>query len=229
MGFWFRSRSKKNRFSRWWPSWTSHQNNFSFFDLQHVQVTLMLPTKFQVNWPFGSGEERKNTLDFSRLPPCQPSWISDWNNCSFFLIYKSPRCFLPSSNSTGLSVQEKKKKIDFQEGHHGSHLECPIGMILTVFDLQAILMLSTKIKVNWPFGSEEAKDRFSRWPPWRPSWWPSWISVRNNLNYFWYTSHPNASSQVSSQLAFQFRSRSKKYIFKMAATMAILGFQSEQF
>ena len=29
-----------------------------------VQVTLMLPTKFQVNWPFGSEEEAKNR--FSR-------------------------------------------------------------------------------------------------------------------------------------------------------------------
>ena len=29
-----------------------------------VQVTLMLPTKFGVNWPFGSGEEVKNS--FSR-------------------------------------------------------------------------------------------------------------------------------------------------------------------
>ena len=25
----------------------------------YLQVTLMLPTKFQVNWPFGSGEEAK--------------------------------------------------------------------------------------------------------------------------------------------------------------------------
>ena len=29
---------------------------FFFFDLQ---VTPMLPTKFRVNWPFGSGEEAK--------------------------------------------------------------------------------------------------------------------------------------------------------------------------
>ena len=35
-------------------SWISNQKDFSFFDLQ---VTLMLPSKFQVNWPFGSGEE----------------------------------------------------------------------------------------------------------------------------------------------------------------------------
>ena len=32
------------------------RQEFSYFDLQ---VTLMLPTKFGVNWPFGSGEEAK--------------------------------------------------------------------------------------------------------------------------------------------------------------------------
>ena len=34
----------------------------------------MLPTKFQVRWPFGSGVEAKNR--FSRWRPWQPSWIS---------------------------------------------------------------------------------------------------------------------------------------------------------
>ena len=38
----------KNRFSRWWPSWISDPNDFSYFDLL---VTLMLPVKFQDNWP----------------------------------------------------------------------------------------------------------------------------------------------------------------------------------
>ena len=33
-----------------------------------------------------------------------------------FFIHKSPRYFLPSFESTGLSVQEKKHKIDFQDG-----------------------------------------------------------------------------------------------------------------
>ena len=35
-----------------------------FFALFGLQVTLMLSTKFQVNWPFSSGEEAKNR--FSR-------------------------------------------------------------------------------------------------------------------------------------------------------------------
>ena len=33
------------------------------------------------------------------------------------------------------SVQEKKRKIDFQDGHNGSHLRFPIGFILATFDL----------------------------------------------------------------------------------------------
>ena len=40
----------------------------------------MLPTKFQVNWPFGSGEEAENR--FSRWS----SWISDRNDFSHLLV-----------------------------------------------------------------------------------------------------------------------------------------------
>ena len=32
------------------------------------------------------------------------------------MIYKSPRCFLASLESIGLSVQEEKRKIDFPDG-----------------------------------------------------------------------------------------------------------------
>ena len=47
-----------------------------------------------------------------------------------FFIYESPRCFLLSFESIGLSVQKKKGKIDFQDG---CHLGFPIGMILAIF------------------------------------------------------------------------------------------------
>ena len=64
-----------------------------------------------------------------------------------------------------------------------------------IFDLQVTLMLPSKLGVNWPFGSgEEAKNRFSRWRT-------SWISNLKDFSYFWSTSHPDASYQVSSQLA----------------------------
>ena len=114
---------------------------------------------------------------------------------SLFLIYKSPRCFLASLEAIGLSVQEKKRKIDFQDGSHGGHLGFTIGMILPIVDLQVTPML--------PGSGEEAKNRFSIWQP-------SWISDRHDFSYFLSTSHPDASYQVWSQLAFRFRRSSKK-------------------
>ena len=56
------------------------------------------------------------------------------------------RCFLSSFKSVGLSVQEKKQKIDFLDGGHGGHLGFPIRTILAIFELQVILMLPTKFK-----------------------------------------------------------------------------------
>ena len=52
---------------------------------------------------------------------------------------------------------------------------------LATFDLQVTPMLSSKFGVNWPLNSgEEAKNRFSRWQPWQPSW----ISDLSNLATF---------------------------------------------
>ena len=59
---------------------------------------------------------------------------------------KSPKCFLPSFESTGLSVQEKKRKIDFQDAScHGTHPGFTIGTILAIFDLQVTPMLPNTI------------------------------------------------------------------------------------
>ena len=80
--------------------------------------------------------------------------------------------------SVGLSVQEKKQKNRFQDGRHGGHLGFPIGKNLAITITQK---LPSQVGVSWPFGSgEEAKNRFSRWPPLRPSW----ISHRNDFSYF---------------------------------------------
>ena len=51
-------------------SWISDRN-----DLFDQLFALILPTKFRVNLPFGSGEETQIRL--SRWPPRPPSWISD--------------------------------------------------------------------------------------------------------------------------------------------------------
>ena len=55
-----------------------------------------------------------------------------------------------SSESIGLSAQEKKFNIDFQDG---GHLGFPIRMILATCYLQVTSILPMKFQVNWPFGS----------------------------------------------------------------------------
>ena len=88
--------------------------------------------------------------------------------------------------------------MDFQDGGHGGHTGFPVCTILAIFDLQVTPMLPSKFGVNWPLGSgEKAKNRFSRWWPWPPSW----ISDRHDFSYFCSTGHLDASYQVSSQLA----------------------------
>ena len=47
--------------------------------------------------------------------------------------------------------------------------------------------------------------------------------------YFWSTSHPDTSYQISSPCAFLFRRKSSKKIFKLATVAAILDFLLEWF
>ena len=86
----------------------------------------MLPSKFGVNRPFGSGKEANNR--FSRWLPWRPAWISDRSDFIFDL--EVTQCFLARLESIGLSVQEKKRKTDFQDSCHGGQLGFPIGAIL---------------------------------------------------------------------------------------------------
>ena len=113
-----------------------------------VQVNPMHPTKFQDNWPFGSGEEAKHR--FSRWPPLRPSalWIK-----TILTIFdlQVTRYFLLSFKPIGLLEHEKKRKINFQDGRDCGHLGFPIGIILAIFDLQVTPMLPTELQVNWPF------------------------------------------------------------------------------
>ena len=117
---------------------------------------------------------RSKKTKFSRWRPCRPSLISDRKFLAIFDL-QVPRCFLPSFKSNGISVQEKKWKLDFQDGGH-----------LLIFD-------------------------------------------RKHFNNVWSTSHPNVSYQVSCKLAFRFRRRNEKQIFKMATTAANLNFQLDDF
>ena len=56
--------------------------------------------------------------------------------------------------STGLSVKEKKRKIDFQDG---GHLGFPIGTILAIFDLQVTLMVPSKFVESISLSVQEKK------------------------------------------------------------------------
>ena len=96
-----------------------------------LQVTLMLPTKFQVSWPNGSGEEAKIACRHLGFPI---------GTFLAFFIYRSPRCFLPSFKSIGSSVQKLKRPSWISDWN-----------ALSCFDLQVTPMLSSKFQVNWLF------------------------------------------------------------------------------
>ena len=77
--------------------------------------------------------------------------ILDFRSARFHLFFylQVTRFFLASFESIGLSVLEKKRKIDFQNGGQGGHFGFTIGRILVNFDLQVTPMLLTKYQVNW--------------------------------------------------------------------------------
>ena len=205
----------QNRISRWppwWPSWISDQNNFSYF-LICKSHWYFLPSFESIRL---SVQEKKQNR-FTRWPPWQSSSISDRNN---FYYFWSASCLNTSYQvSIGLSVQETKGKIEFQDGCLGSHLGFPIGTILAIFDL----ILPTKFLSQFTF-------RFRRWSAkyifkmaMMAAIYDFWS---NNFSYFWSASCLDTSYQISSQLAFRFKRRSAKQISKM---VVILDFWSEWF
>ena len=128
-----------------------------------------------------------------------------------------------------LSVQEKKRKINFQDGGHGGHLGLLIETIFATFDLQDTLMLHTKFQVNWLFysGVQEMKRQIDFKDSSQGGYFG--FPIGTILPLFLITSHPDASYKVLSQLAFRFRRKSEKLMFKMAVMAAILDIRSEQF
>ena len=136
-------------------------------------------------------------------------------------MYKSPKCSLPSFKSNGLLFQEKKQKLDFQNGGHGRHLGFPIGTSLAIFDLQVTQMLPTKFRVNLPFRSEEEKNRFLRWRPWRPSW----IAERKDFSCF--ALQDSLMLPTSFKSAIRFRRRSE-LDFQDSCHGSHLGFPIEK-
>ena len=180
----------------------------------YLHVTLILHIKFRVHWPFCSGEQVQNR--FSRWLLWQPYCIFEKNNFRFFYLQVTQ-----SFESIGLLVQEKKRKIGVQDGGHGGHVGLWIRMILVNFDLRVTLMLSTKFRVNWPFSpGEEAKNRFSRWRPWRLSL----ETDRNDFCHFWSITHFNASYPVSINIGLLVQEKKAKIDFQHGGHGDHLGF-----
>ena len=154
--------------------------------ISDLQVFQIIPTKFQVNWHFGSREEVQNW--FSIWPPWQPCWISIRNNFSYFWSISDQ--ITSYQVSSQLAFQFRKKR--FSRCSYGGHLGFLISSNLVTFYLQVTPIFPAKFWVNWPFCSGEVQNRFSRWPP----WWLSWISDRNDFRYFWSGVCLNTSYQV---------------------------------
>ena len=160
-----------------------------------LQVTSIIPMNFWVKCPFGSG--KKVQTDFQ---DGHHGRNLEFQQFELFFIYKSPRCFLPSFESTGLSVQKKKRKIDFRDGRHLCISDQnDFSYFWSTSHPDASYQFSNQLAL-W-FRKISKKKSVSRL---------SWISNLNNLSYFKSTGHSNASYQVSSQLAFQFKRRSEK-------------------
>ena len=90
-------------------------------------VDLQVTSILSLLW-VSSGEKVQNKI--FKMATIAAIWDSLSQRFELFFIYKSPRCFLSSFESIGLSVQKKKGKIDCQDGRH---LGFPIGTILAIF------------------------------------------------------------------------------------------------
>ena len=78
----------------------------------------MLPTKFGVSWPFGSGEEAKNR--FLRWQPCWASWIYD-QNFSYFDLLVTPMLPIKLQDKPFVSGEEAKNRFSRLQPSWTSH------------------------------------------------------------------------------------------------------------
>ena len=142
--------------------------------------------------------------------------------------FKSPQYFLYILKSIGLSFQDNKRKIDFQDFGHGGHLGFFHPNDFSYFYLQVIPILPNKFGVDWPFVSEEAKNRFQDFGH------GSHLGFRNGTILAIFDLQVTPMLPTKFQVNWPFNSgeeakKKKKKILKMAAMAAILDFRLEQF
>ena len=127
------------------------------FNILIVQNTLILLSKFQVYWLFGSGEEAQN-----RFWRWRPAWILDLSGFNYFDLQVAP--ILPISfESVGLSVQETKRKEDFQDGGHDGRLGFPTETILIISSTSCIeTSYQVSSQLAFQFRRRSAKTIFTK-------------------------------------------------------------------
>ena len=92
-----------------------------------ASVISILPMNFE---SIALSVQEKSSKQIFKMAAIAAIWDFLPQRFELFLIYKSPRCFLPSFELISLSVQKKKGKTDFQDGRHLGFL---IGRILAIF------------------------------------------------------------------------------------------------
>ena len=145
----------------------------------------MLPTRFQVNWPFGSGEEEKNR--FSRWPPRGHLWFRIGTILAIFDEQVTP--MFPSKFQISWFFVQRKRKIDFKDGRHRDHLGFSARNDFSYF---FFIYKSPRCSAGFSVQEKKQNNKFRRRPP---------FPIGMILSIFWSTRHPDASYQVSSQLA----------------------------
>ena len=130
------SRTFRNRFWRWRPSWISDWNDFSYV-LLYKLPWYFLPSSSQFDFRFRRRSAKKIFKSIG----------GHGSHLGFpqFLIYSVSQYFLSSFETNDLSVHEKKRKIDFQDG---GHLVFPNETILAIFDLQVASILQLAFRVR---------------------------------------------------------------------------------
>ena len=83
--------------------------------------------------------------------------IFDFRSELFQLFWSTNNPDASYEDSSGRPVQEKKRKIDFQDGRHCSRLGFPIGTIYAIFHLQVTAMLPTQFRDNFGHPVQEKK------------------------------------------------------------------------
>ena len=129
----------------------------------------------------------------------------------------SPQCLPPSFSLIRLTIREQMSFQDFQAGHHGSHLGYWNKMNCAILNLH--VTTPTMFGLNPTYRSTaDVVWRFSRWPPWRPSW----ISERNVSINSESLCCSKASRQVSAQSDLQSGRRYPGYWNRMILAILTL-------